>query len=116
MASLKKSPVLRRFRRRLAETIAWCAPRASGSDRTHCLRTPALDPKQPLWKVPQADRPEIVVRLPEKRAILLLAELSPTGAASEDLAGGRLLAHCPDWSLQYGIGDSETGGFLDGDD
>jgi len=33
------------FRWRLAETIAWCQPRASLSDPANCLRTPALLPQ-----------------------------------------------------------------------
>lgn len=116
MITFQESPDLALFRRRLAETIAWCAPRASGSDPTYSLRSPALDPKQPLWKRPEAVRPEIVARLAEKRATLLLAEQAQPCAPSDDRAGGRLLAYCPDWSLHYGIGESQTGGFLDRED
>jgi hypothetical protein len=33
------------FHWRLAETIAWCGPRASLADPENCLRTPALRPE-----------------------------------------------------------------------
>jgi hypothetical protein len=75
-----------------------------------------LDPNRSLYSAPEADRTVIVARLAEKRAALLLAEQRKPYAPAKDLGGGRLLAYCPDWSLDYGLGESETGGFLDGED
>jgi hypothetical protein len=46
------------FRLRLAEAIAWCAPRASDADPKHCLRTPSLRPRG--WGEAFYNKPELL--------------------------------------------------------
>jgi uncharacterized protein (TIGR02996 family) len=107
------------FRRRLAETVAWCRHRD-----VPALRTPALEPTTPLagfvgqgvhraWSSPSIpERQAILNDLANRRAKLLRADgvLSP---APGGLAGGRLLLFNPDTTLCDEAAVPESEGFFD---
>jgi uncharacterized protein (TIGR02996 family) len=109
------------FKRRLAETIAWCRNR-----HIPFLRTPVLEPPsllghetpstdgQRTWRYPStAERESIVNALANRRA-RLLAE-NGRHAQSSDLAGGRLLLFDPGGTLSDGAASSESSGFFNQD-
>jgi DNA-binding transcriptional LysR family regulator len=102
------------FRRRLAETIAWCAGRSSAVDPQGSLRTPSL---QPLafgdYTQPLEERQAIVDAVVEKRAKLLRVENRYPDASADALAGGRLLICAPDESVWDAVSESESDGFFD---
>lgn len=112
------------FRRRLAETIAWCAPRASLADPENCLRTPALRPVnwserldpdlgfEYRWEKLAEDEAVFSI-LAERRADLLRQENSYPSPLTEGLAGGRLLIADPRNSDTCYLSAPETGGFFD---
>jgi hypothetical protein len=109
------------FRRRLAETIAWCAPRGSPTDPQDSLRTPALRPAGwheeaygKLTDVPGGPQATVDM-LVAARGRLLRAEPAHPTARCADLAGGRLLAYDPDANLFDGFVEAETRGFYDVD-
>jgi uncharacterized protein (TIGR02996 family) len=110
------------FRRRLAETIAWCAThRANGE----FLRTATLVPPSLLsgstgegggWHCPTSrEREAIVNALANRRAQLLVAERGHPPSLDNGLAGGRLLLFAPDGTLSDGAAEVESGGFFDAD-
>jgi len=94
------------FERRLAETIAWCAPKANGSDPKQCLRSMSMLPS-----VLARDRSMTVGTVAEYRANY--ARDVPRIARALDLAGGRLLVHFPDADLSDGAAEVESSGFFD---
>lgn len=132
------------FRRRLAETIAWCSTRPSLADvpqllaarrsersdheRRHwghgevsealapILRTPELEPRGFAYPATAAERTEIVARLTETRAVLLRdAGLYPEDISS-DLAGGRLLLYDPCGTDSSGGSWATSSGLFDVED
>jgi hypothetical protein len=93
---------------RLAQTIAWCEPRADLADPRGSLRDDQLSPP-----VLEPDRQATVRGVvssrdwrPEVRAA------SPVSSAA-DLRGGRLLVYFPDEELSDGAAEAETRGFFD---
>ena len=111
------------FRRRLAETIAWCAGRASVADPRNSLRTPALLPatlddtrgwRRHRWgSVPE--KQAMVSALADERATLLRAENRYPERPAENLAGGCLLLYDPDDTLSDGCAEEESRGFFAAD-
>src|SRR4051812_12037148 len=90
------------FRRRLAETIAWCARRASVADPRGCLRTPELLPAsvRKAGELPLDEwKPTQVHALVEAVAAERVRRLTQDGLLpvqpAEDLAGGYLLVCAP---------------------
>ncbi len=122
-------PDLSLFRRRLAQTIAWCRPRAAISDPRNSLRTPALRPANlsstpDRWGTPDYDwgtyedsttAVSTVEALAQTRAQLLRQRqhVSDTEVLPPDLAGGRLLIADPLDSDQCGLSVEEALGFID---
>jgi hypothetical protein len=114
----------KQFRRRLAETVAWCAPRADLSDPANCLRTPALRPAnwfetaktsfgfEYRWGKPEEDE-EVLRVLATRRADLLRKTNTYPDSLSDGLAGGRLLIADPRDSDVCGLSPVATGGFID---
>jgi len=100
---LKKEP-LDTLWRRLAETVAWCAPRADVSAPETSLRDPRLRPRimQPSYAATVKD-------VAINRQLALGSRLAP----SEDLAGGRILVYGPDEELSDGMAEQETRGYFD---
>jgi hypothetical protein len=96
------------FERRLAETVAWCQPRARASDPAASLRSVSLRPR-----VLEIDRPSIVRSVTEARAQSLLVRNGRGDRKNSGLAGGRLLAYFPDDDLSDGAAEAETNGFFD---
>jgi hypothetical protein len=129
------------FRRRLAETIAWCstrpllatvpellATRRSDYERWQwghgevveflapILRTPELKPRGFKYPATTAQRVKIMERLAETRALLLRdAGLSPRDSGG-DLAGGRLLLYDPDGTDSSGGSWATSSGLFDVED
>lgn len=103
------------FRQSLAETIAWCAARATVADPEGCLRTPdlksvSLDDARSL-----GERQACVATVIEARSRLLReAGLYPSKPAT-DLAGGRLLLFDPDETLSDGAAAVGSRRFFDDD-
>jgi hypothetical protein len=117
------SPDIRTFRRRLAETIAWCAARGAVDNPRDGLRTPALRPPS-LYKSRThrrhseetgPNRPVVAEALAEERARLLRSAGSYPSGLAEDLAGGRLLGYDPDANLSDGFSEIKSNGFFDVD-
>lgn len=109
------------FRTRLAETIAWCSPRASAVNPRDCLRTPALlapaflrGPEPRLPYEPAAVE-AMVCAVVETRSALLLAEGALPGLTASSLHGGRLMAYDPESNLADGFAEMESAGFVDVD-
>jgi len=99
------STSLEEFRQRLAQTVAWCVPRADPANPRDCLRDPDLRPRtlEPsyfyaVWSVAMRrwpwTRPDPVARGPV-------------------LEGGRLLVYFPDAELTDGAAEVESGGYFD---
>ena len=129
------------FRRRLAETIAWCSaqPSLAGAPElltawradyeryrqehgdgyealAPVLRTPELELRGFEYPATAAMRAEIMERLAETRAMLLRdAGLYPADI-SGDLASGRLLLHDPDGSDSSGGSWVSSSGLFDVED
>jgi uncharacterized protein (TIGR02996 family) len=108
------------FKRRLAETTAWCRNR-----NVDCLRTPALEPAsllgqsvlsadgRSICRSPStAEREAIVNDLANRRVKLLAEEDRRAEAFDGELVGGRLLLFDPDGTLSDGAATSESGGFV----
>ncbi len=113
------------FRWRLAETIAWCAPRGSLADPIYSLRTPALQPavfdsvgvtleELPVGRIPEtlAKVQPIVEALARERARQLQLTAAYPHAWAEDLAGGRLLFYDPTENLADGAATEVSAGFF----
>src|SRR3954451_18824028 len=97
------------FELALAQTIAWCGPRADPADPAGSLRSTEL-------------RPQLLAAKREHAVSSLVTHRSyadaPTKAAvavgsRDDLVGGRLLAYFPDEELSDGAAEVETRGFFD---
>ncbi len=113
------------FRWRLAETIAWCAPRCSLADRIYSLRTPALQPavftsvdvdfeELPVGRIleiPAKVQP-IIEALAQERVHQLHRKDAYPPIWAEDLAGGRLLFYDPSENLADGAATAVSGGFF----
>jgi hypothetical protein len=93
------------FERRLAEAIAWCAPRVRGADPAGSLRDPELRPR--ALGPDRASAVRTVVRGRASRSRTASAD----GVA--ELQGGRLLIYFPDADLSDGAAEAESGGFFD---
>ena len=96
------------FELRLAETEAWCEPRARASDHAASLRSDSLRPR-----VLEVDRSRIVRSVADARAQSLLVQNARGDPIASGLAGGRLLAYFPDAELSDGAAEVETRGFFD---
>jgi len=94
------------FERRLAETIAWCVPRAHATAPRTSLRSEALRPS-----LLERDRARMVEAVATYRA-QQVREL-PIIGGRESLLGGRLLVYFPDDDLADGAADAESQGFFD---
>lgn len=97
------------FAARLAETIAWCAPRAQHSAARHGLRSARLGPAEL-----STDGARNVEEVARKRAQCLEGRPEPV-ERYEDLRGGRLLVYFPDANLADGAAEVESDGFFDAD-
>jgi hypothetical protein len=97
------------FLLRLAQTIAWCLPRASLGDPASSLRSERFRPgaleMDPAWTVHRIlyDRPFVDDAVRRAQAVRTV----------EDMAGGRLLLFYPELSLSDGAAAEETDGFFD---
>jgi hypothetical protein len=97
------------FSLRLAQTIAWCTPRAQASDPASSLRSDSLRPS-----VLVSDRANAV-----RQILSCRAAWDPDVRAAapvrtrDDVGGGRLLLYFPDATLADGAAEAETGGFFD---
>jgi hypothetical protein len=96
------------FERRLAETVAWCEPRARASDPAASLRSVSLRPR-----VLEIDRVRIVRSVVDARAEWLRIRNTQGDRMASRPAGGRLLAYFPDEELSDGAAEAETNGFFD---
>ena len=115
------------FRWRLAETIAWCAPRVDVRAQATCLRTPALcppgytytqddigftpDPDFRFAKEPELQ--ELLAAIAAERIHLLQQMGQYPTTPAPDLAGGKLIFYAPDQNLAEGCEAEESGGFYD---
>ncbi len=123
------------FKQSLAETIAWCAPRASLADPVFCLRASALWPAirhkdfydervlyvDDAWKgyletLSIEKTATAVDTLITERGRLLQSENKPSSVITGDLAGGRLLLSAPDYGFFDGASKAESRGFIDDGD
>lgn len=94
------------FDRRLAETIAWCAPRARTEDPKDSLRSEELRPT-----FLERDRSSALQSVAGYRGHRFRALPAMTGNGS--LIGGRLLVYFPDADLADGAAANESRGFFD---
>lgn len=121
------------FKRRLTETVAWCAHRASVTDAANSLRTPALRPAIRPRSIFAASEhgsaawPDFVHSQSQEKTKIAVDTLSRararllrragvilhTDAVAGTLAGGRLLLSAPDYSLYDGAPEAESFGFID---
>jgi hypothetical protein len=93
---------------RLAETITYCAPRASVADPVRCLRIDELRPFPDT-----RDRGASVVHVANFRHSAVYAEKAKPALDRGDLRSGRLLVYFPDADLSDGAAEVESRGFLD---
>lgn len=117
------------FEVRLAQTIAWCEPRADSGDPLRSLRTERIAPgSQSVLGDNRGGRVRFVCY---RRASLLASSIrkdlggfDPVAAQSlvpdsvktlEALKRGRLLVYFPDEQLADGAAEAETNGFFDAD-
>lgn len=94
------------FERRLAETIAWCAPRARADDPKQSLRSEELCPS-----LLERDRSSALQSVAGYRGNRF-GEL-PAMKGSASLIGGRLLVYFPDADLADGAAEVQSRGFFD---
>lgn len=113
------------FRWRLAETIAWCGPRAAPHDAARCLRTALLCPRLAGFDAAQPtmyewlrapDAFDEVDRLARARTRELRSAGQQPSRPAADLAGGRLLVATPYLHLWDGASEAASGGFIDAQD
>lgn len=97
----------RPFGLRLAQAVAFCAPRADAADPVGSLRHDQLRPR-----VLESDRAATVHGVVHQREIYVPKDLAPASEHSA-LARGRLLAYFPDAELSDGAAEQETHGFFD---
>jgi hypothetical protein len=93
---------------RLAETIMYCAPKASVADPVRCLR---IDDLRPFPHT--RDRGASVVHVASLRHSPVYAEKAKPAVARRDLRDGRLLVYFPDAELSDGAAEVESQVFLD---
>lgn len=100
---------LRDFKRRLAQTIFWCARRPDTANPESCFRTPGLRPS-PF----EEDRFHMVDRVVRAREALG-GEAMQAATIPDALGGGRLLIYFPNSNLFCGAAEDQTDGFFDVD-
>lgn len=103
------------FQHALAETIVWCAPRATPLELGASLRSlPLLN--QPSIESQSIDKwRQAVSDIATTRAMFLRDAGTYPQEPASDLAGGRLLLYAPDETLSDGAADVSSGGFFDSD-
>ena len=94
------------FERRLAETIAWCAPRVRAEDPKYSLRSEALSPG-----LLARDRGDMLRSVASYRRTS--ARDAPVPTDRESMSGGRLLVYFPDADLADGAAEVQSNGFFD---
>ena len=97
---------LQPFWQRVAETVAWCAPRANSSDPRHCLRSEEIRGRH------LENSYATCVRYVAQNRKLSSVQ-NPPLAVTPDLRGGRLLLYFPDADLCDGAAEAESRGFFD---
>jgi hypothetical protein len=90
------------LRRRLAETAAWCEPRADAARPRDCLRNTSLQPRRL-----EAGYFETVSTVASSR------QWQVRDCVAVDPSRGRLLVYFPDADLSDGAAEVESGGFFD---
>ena len=95
------------FGQRLAETIAWCAPRVRGDDPRHSLRSDEL---RPSYLENSRESSVRTVASRRERAV----KLDPASGPASRRAG-RLLVYFPDANLADGAAEVASRGFFDVD-
>ena len=98
---------LRDFKRRLAQTVFWCAPRADITHPESCLRTPELRPR--LLEENRFCTVDTGVNRREAWGGVEIRDAKIPDA----LGGGRLLIYFPEIDLACGAAEQETAGFFD---
>ena len=106
---LKNLESEKQFKKRLAQTIFWCAPRADISNPKDCLRTLELRPR-----ILEEDRFSAVETVAIERQRYGDVKFRDA-ELPKDLGGGRLLVYFPDVNLFCGAAEDETNGFFDVD-
>lgn len=102
------SPAPSTFRIRLAQTIAWCLPRARAAEPERSLRSHDLKPESGTERWP-----DLVNSVCARRA-QLIGSTVPSFASLAG-SGGRLLAFDPGQSLSDAAAWQKSGGFFDPD-
>ena len=97
------------FELALAQTIAWCAPRADPHDPANSLRSTGLRPKV-LGNDRQLEVSGVVA---SRRHCDPAVEAATEVQTAADLQGGRLLVYFPDEELSDGAAEAESAGFFD---
>ena len=93
----------------LAQTIAWCDPRADPRDPAASLRSVELRPQMLA-----DDREWVVPALAAHRSYADAAtKMAKPVTTASDLRGGRLLIYFPDAELADGAAEAESGGYFD---
>jgi hypothetical protein len=107
---------LERFKRQLAETIYWCAPRVAVSDPKNSLRTilPACIDDLHYDQLIKLVEPAVTIRstLIEAEFETIKAWKKPIPPLPTGLAEGRLLAFYPDWATYDSVAEALTNGFF----
>jgi hypothetical protein len=103
-AELAVSRSLAAFHERLADTVAWCAPRADAAHPRTCLRTPAL-----AARALEPDYFAAVSTVAHRRRSEGTHRFIPHLGSRE----GRLLVYYPDAELADGAAEVESEGFFD---
>ncbi len=98
------------FQLRLAQTVAWCTPRADPADPAGSLRSEELRPR-----VLETDRVATVQAVWVHRWLDNAVRSAEPARSAEDLGGGKLLVYFPDSNLSDGAAKAESGGFFDSD-
>ncbi len=106
---------LEAFQHTLAETIAWCAPRATSLEPESSLRSLPLN-SQPSIESQSNDKwKQAVSDIATTRAMFLRDAGNYSQEPPTDLAGGRLLLYAPNETLSDGAAWVSWGGFFDWD-
>src|SRR5919106_6950828 len=104
---MMNTQALEYLKRRLAQTIFWCAPRADTMKPETCLRTPALRPR--LLEENRFFAVDAVVGAREAWG----GEATRDAKIPDALGGGRLLIYFPNGDLACGAAEQQTDGFFD---
>jgi len=99
------------FWQRVAETIAWCLPRADPSDPRHSLRSEEITNDE----IKDWDLEKNYVGCMRWLSQVRRSKLETTVpvAATPDLCDGRLVLFFPDQNLSDGAAEAESRGFFD---